>query len=121
MQLWLQWWNIVSCFRPAFSRFRTFQWFVLVLVTFSVRSDLAGVTSFIRALNLKPETYHRLLAFFHSNAVDLDRLTSLWLSIVLSLFPVHRWQRQTGGYSRRHQKPKGRQEDACGQVASPAV
>ena len=90
MQLWIQWWCIVSRFRSAFSRVRTFQWFVLVLVAFSVRSDLAGVTSFARVLNLKSNVYHRLLAFFHSPAVDLDLLTSLWLSTVLSLFPVHR-------------------------------
>jgi hypothetical protein len=90
MYLWTQWWNVVSLLRPAFSRARTFQWFVLVLVTFSVRSDLAGVTSFVRALCLKEHHYHRLLSFFHSSAVDLDLLTSLWLATVMRLFPVHR-------------------------------
>jgi hypothetical protein len=90
MHLWIQWWNIVSLLKPAFSRLRTFQWFVLVLVAFSVRSDLRGVTSLVRALCLKEHCYHPLLAFFHSPAVDLDALARLWLSAVLRFFPVHR-------------------------------
>ena len=52
MDLWVAWWNIVSLLRPAFSRSRTFLWFLLVLVAFAVRKDLVGVTSFVRALGL---------------------------------------------------------------------
>jgi hypothetical protein len=37
-----------------------------------------GVTSIVRALNLRPELYHALLRLFHSTAVKLDRLTALW-------------------------------------------
>jgi hypothetical protein len=50
------------------------------------RSDLAGVTSFVRALDLRPAAYHRLLALFHSKALDLDVLTACWVRLALTLF-----------------------------------
>ena len=90
MDLWLAWWHIVSLLRPAFSRSRTFLWFLLVLVAFAVRKDLFGVTSFVRALGLSEHCYERLLHFFHSDAVKIELLTELWLSIVIGHFPVHR-------------------------------
>ncbi len=34
MDLWISWWNIVCFLRPAFSRARTFLWFLLVLAAF---------------------------------------------------------------------------------------
>ena len=40
MLLWLAWWNLVLCLRPAFSRYRAFLWFAVVLAAFSVRGDL---------------------------------------------------------------------------------
>ncbi|MFT4640345.1 MAG: hypothetical protein ACI8T1_003672, partial [Verrucomicrobiales bacterium] len=61
MDLWLAWWNIVSLLRPAFSRSRTFLWFLLVLIVFAVRKDLAGVTSLVRAIGLSEHCYDRLL------------------------------------------------------------
>ena len=90
MQLWISWWKIVSLLRPAFSRTKTFLWFALVLVAFSVRGDLLGATSLVRSLCLRPRCYERLLHFFHSSAVDLDKLARLWLTVVLRFFPVHR-------------------------------
>ena len=74
MDLWISWWNIVCLLRPAFSRARTFLWFLLVLAAFSVRNDLLGVSSFVRALGLSEHFYEHLLHFFHSNAVKTDRL-----------------------------------------------
>jgi hypothetical protein len=49
----------------------------------TVRGDLYGVTSFIRALGLKGFYYDRMLDFFHTPAVNLDKLTCLWKSIIL--------------------------------------
>ena len=53
----------------------------------TVRVDTLGVTSIVRALNLRPKLYHRLLAHFHSTGVKLDRLAALWAQVVLGLFP----------------------------------
>jgi hypothetical protein len=59
---------------------------VLVLAGLSTRLDLAGVTSFVRTLGLKPAAYPRLLHLFHCTAVDLGRLTNLWARLVLNVF-----------------------------------
>ena len=59
----------------------------LALAGMCVRADLAGVTSLVRALGLQSRCYDRLLDFFHSPALNLDRLSQLWTSIVLRLFP----------------------------------
>jgi hypothetical protein len=45
------------------------------------------VTSIVRALNLRPELYHRLLAHFHSTGVKLDRLAALWTQVVFNYYP----------------------------------
>ena len=121
MDLWLAWWNIVSLLRPAFSRSRTFFWFLLVLMAFAVRKDLAGVTSFVRALGLSKHCYERLLHFFHSDAVKIDQLAELWLSIVISLFPRLPRQWQASLASRRHQECQRGAQDARREVPPSAI
>ena len=61
MRLWREWFAAVAHLRPACTRWRTYAWMVLVLAGLSIRSDLAGVTSFVRVLGLAPATYRRLL------------------------------------------------------------
>jgi hypothetical protein len=53
----------------------------------TVRTDLFGVTSIIRALGLKEHCYDRILDFFHGTGLKLDELTPLWTRTVLKLFP----------------------------------
>ncbi len=86
MTLWLEWSRCVALLRPACARKATFLWMCLALAGLSIRSELAGVTSFVRSLSLKPATYRRLLHLFHTPALDLDRLTQLWIRLVLKLF-----------------------------------
>ncbi len=59
---------------------------LLVLAAFSTRSDLAGVTSFVRVLGLVPESYPRMLHLFRSRALSLDRLTEIWAQLITKLF-----------------------------------
>jgi hypothetical protein len=87
MSLWIPWWNAIWQLRPAFSRLRAFLWFATAVAGFAVRTDLLGVTSLVRALNLKPRFYNKLVDHFHSPAVKLDRLAALWTQTVLRLFP----------------------------------
>jgi hypothetical protein len=87
LSLWGCWWNAIQLLRPAFSRLSTFMWFATVVAGMTVRVDTLGVTSIVRALNLRPKLYHRLLAHFHSTGVKLDRLAALWAQVVLRLFP----------------------------------
>ncbi len=53
MPLWTAWWDAIWLLRPAFSRLRSFKWFVTVVAGFTVRIDLLGVTSIVRALKLE--------------------------------------------------------------------
>src|SRR5271163_3914533 len=86
LSLWGLWWNAMQLLRPAFSRSITFMWFATIVAGMAVRADTLGVTSIVRALNLRPEFYHRLLANFHSTGVKLDPLAALWTQLVLRLF-----------------------------------
>lgn len=76
-------------FKPCFSRYATFQWFVVASVGFMIREDCFGVTSIIRALVLPPHLYETLLHFFHSTAVDLqDILRHWWRWVVQSGYAI---------------------------------
>jgi hypothetical protein len=87
MHLWLQWWMNIWQLRPACSRLRSFLWFACCVAGITVRTDNLGVTSIVRALGLKQMFYDRLLDSFHSRAISLTQMTTLWVSIVLSSFP----------------------------------
>ena len=85
--LWSHWWNLVCGLRSACARTRTFLWMALCLAGFTVRKDLLGVTSIVRALGLEPACYDRLLDFFHSQALDLNKLTLAWCALVFRVHP----------------------------------
>lgn len=87
LSLWGLWWNAILLLRPAFSRLRTFLWFATAVAGLTVRVEILGVTSIVRALNLRPGLYTKLLDHFHSTGIKLDRLTALWTHAVLALFP----------------------------------
>ncbi len=84
--LWLAWLRALQPLRPACSRTTTFLWLVVVLAALCLRPDLAGVTSLVRSLGLSDASYYCLLHFFHSPALDLDRLTQLWRQTLQHLF-----------------------------------
>lgn len=87
MYLWIQWWCVIWQLRPACSRTRNFLWFATVLAGFTVRPDLWGVTSIIRGLGLKGAYYDNILDFFHSNGLNLDKLTKLWTKVIIKIHP----------------------------------
>src|ERR1700704_5956813 len=87
MSLWIAWWDAIWLLRPAFSRLRAFMWFATAVAGLTVRTDSLGVTSIVRALKLRPRLYNKLLDHFHSDAVQLDRLSALWTQAALRLFP----------------------------------
>jgi hypothetical protein len=62
----------------------------LALAGFSIRTDLAGVTSFVRALGLMAGTYRRFLHMFHSPALSVEKLSDLRHQPVLRIFTPHR-------------------------------
>jgi len=86
MELWMTWSACVQALRPACTRTATFEWMRVVLLGLCVRADLAGVTSFVRALALRPDRYLRLLHVIHSEALRLDALTALWVRLCRARF-----------------------------------
>ena len=86
MSLWITWWNAIWLLRPGCSRLRTFLWFAACVAGLTVRTDLLGVTSIVRALGLHGRLYYRLLAHFHGTGVPLDEMSALWAQVVLRLF-----------------------------------
>jgi hypothetical protein len=91
MALWLEWFRCVRELRSACTRKRTFLWMVLVLVGFSIRNDLLGVTSFVRSCVLNPEKYRCLLHLFHSSGLKIPTLTELWTRLAARLLPILTW------------------------------
>lgn len=64
----------------------TFLWMTLALMGLCVRADLQGVTSVVRAVWLRPSAYQRLLHLFHTPALVVEKLTTLWIQLSLKLF-----------------------------------
>src|SRR6202451_2958965 len=120
LSLWGIWWNAILLLRPAFSRLRTFMWFVTAVAGLTVRVELLGVTSIVRALNLRPGLYTKLLDHFHSSGVKLDRLSALWAQAVLIPRPrIGQWPAGPG--RGRHQSPQARQENAGRKAPASAI
>jgi len=89
MELWHPWFLVISQLRGAFTRQATFHWFVTVTAAMTVRNnDFLGVTSLLRSFWLRKGCYQLLLDFFHSTAVDLEKLKRLWCQTCLQLFPL---------------------------------
>lgn len=59
---------------------------VTVLIGFTVRPDLVGVTSFVRGLWLSESAYDCLLRNLHSTGIDKVKLRKLWTALCLRLF-----------------------------------
>ena len=85
--LWNPWWNRVCEWRSACARTRTFLWRSLCLAGMTPRKDLQGVASIVRSLGLEPACCDPLLDFFHSSALDLDKLTAAWCALLFRLDP----------------------------------
>jgi hypothetical protein len=87
MKLWKHWLAAAFCLRPVCSRTRNFLWFVTCLAGMTVRVDLLGVTSIVRALGLKQFCYDRILDFFHETGLSLDKIPRIWTWTVFRIFP----------------------------------
>ncbi|WP_200905877.1 transposase [Paenibacillus sp. IHB B 3415] len=75
-------------FRSCFSRQATFEWFVVLVIGFMLRSDHLGVTSVIRDLSLNSHCYETLLHFFSSSGWSTPALRQKWLQVVRQHAPL---------------------------------
>jgi hypothetical protein len=90
MGLWWEWFGCVRALRGACTRQRTFVWMVLVLAGLSIRTDLAGVSSLIRALGLRESCYRRFLYLCHSPGLKVESLRRCWVQLAFKLFEPKR-------------------------------
>ena len=87
MDLVVSWWMIVSQLSVAFSRKQTFYWAIISLLGFCTRQDfMGGLTGFMRSIGIRSKYYQRLDDFFHSDAINLDKLSHTWSKIVFNIF-----------------------------------
>ena len=82
--------EILLSFYPCFSRTAAFEWFVVIVLGFMVRSDSLGVTSVIRDLALNPNVYPCLMHFFHASSWEWDSIFDQWLQTVAANAPLYR-------------------------------
>ncbi|MGW8958588.1 transposase [Paenibacillus sp. NPDC055715] len=75
-------------FRSCFSRTATFEWFVVIVIGFMLRSDHLGVTSVIRDLSLNGRCYETLIHFFRSSAWSSPSLRQVWLQVIRRSAPL---------------------------------
>lgn len=90
---------LVCELRYACARTRTFLWMATCLAGMTTPKDLMGVTSIVRALGLEPACYDRLLDFFHTCALDLNKMVILIDSLGMNepfYFVADLWWRHVG-------------------------
>ena len=71
-------------FRRCFSRTRTYEWFIVIVIGLMLRSDHLGVTSIVRELLLTDNAYNAMLHFFRSTAWNIDKIMLTWVDILKS-------------------------------------
>lgn len=82
--------EILNYFQSCFSRKAAFHWFVILVIGLMLRSDHLGVTSVIRDLAIRPDSYETMLHFFRASSWSLDGLRFKWCQIVRESAPVHK-------------------------------
>ena len=78
----------MSSFESCFSRKTAFRWFAILTIGLMLRSDKLGVTSAIRDLALKPDSYLSLIHFFCASW-SLDKIRQCWFQTVFRFFPLY--------------------------------
>ncbi len=74
--------NILYSFKDIFSRKAAYHWFVTIIIGIMVRTDKLGITSVVRSLSLRPDTYEPMLKFFRAVSWSLEEVRSCWQDTV---------------------------------------
>ena len=90
--MWKRIEEILEGFRREFSYRSAYKWLIVLVIGIMVRTDKLGVTSVIRDLALRPESYESVMRFFRASSWRLSSLQSAWLVIVSRQAPLWRHQ-----------------------------
>ena len=89
-------WNrieeILEGFRKEFSYKSAYKWLIVLVIGFMIRADKLGVTSVVRDLALRPESYESMMRFFRASSWSLASLQTAWLGIVARQAPMWRYR-----------------------------
>lgn len=81
-------WNllnkILTNFKECFSRQASFNWFVIIIIGFMLRSDSLGVTSVIRDLNLSHSSYATMIHFFYASSWTLETIANNSIEVFIN-------------------------------------
>ena len=80
--------QLLSQFRPLFSREASFTWFVVIIFGFLLRFDHYGVSSFVRWLHLPASSYPLLIHFFNASSWSLSEVMITWITLCQEKFPL---------------------------------
>jgi len=83
-------WRFLKPFKPEFKKVRAFNWFVIIVVGFLLRTDNLGVTDVIRALALPAGCYEPMIHFFRASSWNLHYLRVCWCRTVAQYMPLFR-------------------------------
>ena len=71
-------WNrieeILEGFRKEFSHKAAYRWLIVLVIGFMIRTDKLGVTSVVRDLALRAESYESMMRFFRASSWSLASL-----------------------------------------------
>src|ERR1700683_1615401 len=118
LSLWGIWWNAILLLRPAFSRLRTFMWFVTAVAGPTVRGELLGVTSIVRAAR----ALHQAAGSLSQQRRQTRPAFGLVGASCAAAVPGPRIGQWPAGPGRgRHQSPQARQENAGRKAPASAI
>ena len=71
--MWKRIEEILEGFRREFSYRSAYKWLIVLVIGIMVRTDKLGVTSVIRDLALRPESYESVMRFYYETIVSVGR------------------------------------------------
>lgn len=83
-------WQILKPFKTEFKKVRAFNWFVIIVVGFILRTDNLGATDVIRALVLPAGCYEPMIHFFRASSWSLYHLRVCWCRTAAAQMPLYR-------------------------------
>ena len=90
IKMWIYINKLLMTFLSCFSNGESFRWFVCVVIGMIVRIDNLGVSSIVRALNIRHSSYESILHFFRAKSWNLSELRKVWIRIVMSVGLLYR-------------------------------
>ena len=80
--------QLLTPFRPLFSRKASYTWFIVIIFGFLLRFDHYGVSSFVRWLHLPASSYPLLIHFFNDSPWSLNEVMLTWIKLCQEKFPL---------------------------------